>query len=480
MNFYEKNIFKALAAGLPLSQILSTLYVWRSDLNLYQSLIAVKSAGYLPIPNEIVMPSLQSIVPAFYGGLFFTLSIGAALSLFSLAVLTIWDRILKQDQRSLIFIGIFWAGMIILANIRGFCPIATSFFILIPATIIFSMRNSLSKQSDISGSSQKINPMMIHISLIILIIGIGASRMNINVFLNFRDNFLLSNPVGLQINNFYYNYTLYAAEVFKSPAQKQIRTCRLSFEDKSLKEQIEKQLLYYDYISIDADILVDLEMTQQDAGDFLKNPSQYLKNHSQKHDRYAFFRSCVMISIFGLPFVMLYACIYGLYSMIIVVFRRYPRSTVITASAILMIAISVVLFYQKDRTEILTDFEKELRSDNWEERFFALKTAAIKHIDIADYDVSKIIASPHILERYWLVRAYGQNNSPKIFDNMMRLLDDPQLNVAYTMYAALGKKGDLRAIPEILKRIRVSDKWYVQLYAYQSLRRLGWVQSKSK
>jgi hypothetical protein len=46
-------------------------------------------------------------------------------------------------------------------------------------------------------------------------------------------------------------------------------------------------------------------------------------------------------------------------------------------------------------------------------------------------------------------------------------------------YHALGRRGDRRAIPEILYRIRISPNWYEQGYAYRALKALGWVQSRT-
>jgi hypothetical protein len=75
-----------LLIGLALAQILASIHVYLSNKDLYDSMMAIKDAGYLPIPNPHVMGKLHKAGPAFFGGLFFTFSIGAAISLLSLAL----------------------------------------------------------------------------------------------------------------------------------------------------------------------------------------------------------------------------------------------------------------------------------------------------------------------------------------------------------------------------------------------------------
>jgi hypothetical protein len=47
-------------------------------------------------------------------------------------------------------------------------------------------------------------------------------------------------------------------------------------------------------------------------------------------------------------------------------------------------------------------------------------------------------------------------------------------------FHGLGRRGDSRGVSEILTRIKTSDHWYNQWYAYKALRGLGWKQRKSR
>ncbi|MBW2567154.1 MAG: hypothetical protein JRE24_09860, partial [Deltaproteobacteria bacterium] len=83
--------FLALLFGLLTAQAISTAQVHLSNEGLYRTLVIVEDAGYFPIPNERTMPRLQQFGPAFFGGFLFTLTVGAGLSLITLAAAWTWD-----------------------------------------------------------------------------------------------------------------------------------------------------------------------------------------------------------------------------------------------------------------------------------------------------------------------------------------------------------------------------------------------------
>ena len=103
--------FKALLSGLLSSQILGTLQVYLSNADLYRKLAAIKAAGYMAMPNQEIMDGLQDFGPAFFGGLFFTLTAGAGISILALAVFWIWDRLCARKAFVLIPIFLIWAGV---------------------------------------------------------------------------------------------------------------------------------------------------------------------------------------------------------------------------------------------------------------------------------------------------------------------------------------------------------------------------------
>ena len=104
--------FLVVLFGLLTAQAISTAQVYLSNVALYRTLVTVKEAGYLPIPNERTMPHLQQFGPAFFGGIFFTLTVGAGLSLLTLAAAWIWDRIFHRERTVLIPYFVFWLGFL--------------------------------------------------------------------------------------------------------------------------------------------------------------------------------------------------------------------------------------------------------------------------------------------------------------------------------------------------------------------------------
>ena len=70
-------------------------------------------------------------------------------------------------------------------------------------------------------------------------------------------------------------------------------------------------------------------------------------------------------------------------------------------------------------------------------------------------------------------------NHAKTYDVVLELLNDSNVNVVSMAYLALAQRGDAQAIREILNKIKVSDNWYSQMYAYRALRALGWTQDRS-
>ena len=91
-------LLKTLLPGLIAAQIISTIQVYLSNSRLFHSLEVIEKAGFLTIPNRYVMSSLMEIKTAFWGGLFFTLSTGAMLSIIGLIAAIMWTRLYKRKK----------------------------------------------------------------------------------------------------------------------------------------------------------------------------------------------------------------------------------------------------------------------------------------------------------------------------------------------------------------------------------------------
>ena len=240
-------IAKVLLLGLLTAQMIATLQVYLSNAGLYHSLISIRNAGYLTIPNQRIIQGLLELNPAFFGGIFFTLSLGAGLSLLTLAAAWIWDRLFSRKKILLLLFLIPWIGLLAGVNLKGFCPIVTSYFFLIPIIVFVSALRWLPAQR---GQRVWLKEIVHLIPLMVLTV-LWMSQTDSHLFVGLRDNLLLSNGFGMKINDFYYKYTLYSAEVFKSLDQKTLKTCSLEqINKKTIAGLFERKLINHDYLDI--------------------------------------------------------------------------------------------------------------------------------------------------------------------------------------------------------------------------------------
>ena len=486
---------KALLLGLLIAQVIATIQVYLSNLDLYRNLSLIKAAGYLTIPSQHTMPSLQNFAPAFLGGLFFTLSVGAGLSLLSLGAAWLWHRVFSRNRYILIFFSLFWLCSLVVLNNRGFTVGATCYFLVIPpVTFLATLRWMVPRPV-----KREWGHGMVHSIPVVVLALLWASQIDSSFFVDFRDICLLSNPVGIKINDFYYDYTLYPAEVFKSLDQKLLKTCTVQdLKNESLHARVEMELLDQDYLPVKTDDTVDLKVVQDDGmlafkhdektilqttlSDFLAEPTTPLKKFSAKSDRNAFFRQFSFFSlVIGLPLV-LYLLLHALISFLCSFFLGVRTSSLIASVLCLIAGLSILIpFHYMRGTDInLKDVSQALASQSWQEQVAALKIIERKGLEVSSFQpYPKLLASPHIPARYWLARALAVSRRPETYRNLLALLDDPHPNVVSMAFYGLGQRGDRRAISEILTRIKSSDHWYNQWYAYKALRALGWKQRKS-
>ncbi len=483
-----------LFLGLFVAQVIATIQVYSSNVHLHATLVAIKEAGYFPIPNEVFMPNLRELGPAILGGLFFTLSVGAGLTFISMAAALFWVHLLRRNKISLIPYLILWIGAIFIFNYRGFCPMVTLYFLIIPPVIfIVTMKWTSLHLAQMSRLTR-----IIHIIPPFLLALLWATQTNGPLFLEFRDNLLLSNSWGTKINDFYYANTLYPAEVFKSLDQKILKTADLGqIGKKPVARALERVLINYDYLNVDANRGVDLKILEDGNNfffvnrgktilrtslqDFLSDPGKVLKDFSLRSDRYGFFRQFTLFSLLlGLPLTM-YVVLHALFSMLIYPFLSFRISSIIASIVCFLFGMSLWVAFVELRGERIDGKElpAALESEDWRKRISALKTIVHNRMEISDFpNHQRFMTSSHLPERFWFVGALGVSRRPETHKEILPFLDDAHPNVERMALHALGQRGDSVAIPEIKKRIETSDHWFSQWYAYKALRALGGKQVK--
>jgi hypothetical protein len=487
---------RALFLGMLAAQVIATIQVFLSNVTLHNNITAIKDAGYLGIPNQHILNILPNFGPAFFGGIFFTLSVGAGLSLYSIAAMWIWTRFLSRNKYFLILFLLPLAGCIVEVNLHGFSPVVTSYFLVIPAVIFISTFKWITGQHEQRVWQKEI----LHFLPLVILTILWSFQMQSSMFLDIRDNLLLSNSFGRKINDFYYKYTLYPAEAFKSLHQKTLKTCSLShIGQEPVERLLRNALISRDYLEVRKDKKVDLKIIKESYSlvlknrgkiilktsleDFLSDKGKVLEQFSIKSDRQSFFRKFTLFSLVaGFP-ISLYILVFSMFRL---VFSFIPGLKNASAYASILCFITgiglLIPFYHLGEKEVsVKNITEALESENRQERVEALKTINQRKAEIGNYKAyQNMLKSAHVPELYWLVKALSVSRKAETYDDLLTFLDNPYPNVVCMALYALGRRGDKSAVKRILKKIEKSDHWYCQWYAYKALRTLGWKQRKLK
>ena len=485
---------KIFLTGIIIAQVIATIQVYLSNLAQFHSIEMLNNAGFLIIPNTRIMHSLLEFAPAFYGGLFFSLSAGAALSLMAFSSAWVWVRYFLRKKIILFIYLIFWLLLIIDINLKGFCPINTSYFIFISPVVFIATLRYMPEQSLKIHRWIKAGYILPAIGLVFFWI----LQVNSGLFTNIRDYILLSNGPGKKVNDFYYRYTLYPATVIKTLEQKTLKTCRFeNIDNNNLLDSLKKELIRYDYLEITQTGPVDLTIEQHgnelafnnngkmvldtSVTEFLSNPGNILNKFSSGIDDNGFFRRFIFFSILtGFPAVLI-ILYYTFTGIILSAFLDYRHAAIVSLFLCQStgIIVSVIYSYNADRKINENNLSESLNSARWQDRVIALKIIDRNRFNIAGYgEYKKLLSSPHIPVRYWLAKSLGETRNPDTYKDLLQILDDPCPNVVCMAYQSMGKRGEKESIMEILKRIKISGHYYEQWYAYNALRNLGWNQAK--
>jgi hypothetical protein len=215
---------------------------------------------------------------------------------------------------------------------------------------------------------------------------------------------------------------------------------------------------------------------------FFADPPKVLQRFSEACDRYALFRQFTFVFLLiGFPvsiYMMLHAALYYLgYTML-----GSSRSALTASILCLLIGMAVLFYFQTHRSRSIPiqNISEALISDDWQTRVAAFKLIAQKELEIADYQTDALLLRRRpVQERYWLARTLGVSRRANTLGILLEFLHDDSLNVRTMAIYSLGLRSDPQAIGPLISKIEKTDSWYEQMYAYKSLRSLGWNQSQS-
>jgi hypothetical protein len=480
--------------GLLLTQIIASVHVYQSNVKLHGTLQELMHAGYLPIPNNMVKASLLDFATAFSGGLFFTVTLGSGIILFSYFLILLWDKIFQKNKFLLGFILLTWVMILIILFIKKISGITILYFTIPPPAIFLvylflkpAVKNTLS-------TLQK----TLYTVFFVLIALIGFN-LDVEKFLSIRDQFLLSNSAGIKINDFYYKYTLYPAEAFKSLSQKSFRTVNTEgIKNEILRNRLHAIFKRYHYLELDSqsvDVFIKHRHSEllffknnrfifkKKIAEFFKSPSGIMHEFSDKTDHQKFLRKATFIAlIFGFP-LFFFLLFHETILLLLGFFLKIKWSQLLTVTAGIVFALYLLVTFTdvcSNRTSLSNDLKKpELSRQDRDTKTTVklLRTMYGNKIDIGSQpDYEKTGLNSSIAIRYWFVRLLGISKSEASYDLIFTFLRDENPNVTCMAIQALARRGKQKAIPTLINILKLSNHWYVQWYAYEALKKLGWKQ----
>ncbi len=487
-------LFAPVISGMMTAQILATWFVYFSNQRVLALVTAAEQAGYFSIPAGAATASLNGFGAAFWGGLFYTLSIGAGLTLLTWAGFQLWQFVFRRSRSILVIYAVLWAALLAAVNLRGMVLFPSLFGLLVPIATAWA-----GVKTGPAVPSTRSFLWIIPVLTLAALTGLWITQLDRNLFTTIRDQILLSNPAGRRVNDFYYRYTLYAAEAFKSFHQKTLRSCNLEqVPDEQSARMWEERLARHDVLVLPQisrpDIRVIFEKKalrlisangqsiETSALKFLSDPNKTLLSFSRATDCFLPLRRMTLVGLLlGFPillFVMVYGTLYWAAGLIC-----KPVQATWTASGICMV-IGILLFLPmlnaRPASNLPDNIDAMLASDQWTQRVAALKYIEEHNLEIAAYPrYQHLVTSPLVVERYWLAMAMAKSRAFDTYSRLLSMIDDPHPNVTCQVFKALGQQGRQAAINPIKQRLLELDHWYAQWYGYGALRKLGWQQTKS-
>jgi hypothetical protein len=482
-----------LAVGMGIAQIIATAQVYFSNQRLFAQMAAVAQAGFLPVPNPKVLPRLLDFETALGGGLFFTVSLGAGLSLLSVVAANLWLRFSSPRGCATALLVSVLAGTLVGLNLHGFDVWPTLYVIAIPPPV-FRMATQVWLPR--AAPRYRRLPKLRFLPLLLLALG-WFTQYDRGLFIDLRDHVLWSNTVGAKVSSFYYRYTLYAAEVFKTFDQRLIKTVAWPLENvEECRAALAHALIRMDYLPVvvaaDADLSAQVEgerlifvhrgkvVWEEACTRFLTDPRRAAAAISDRADRFVFFRTLAFYGVLLAFPAALYIWLLALLRLVCRLTVGAQRAEVGAAVLCLLIGFTLLAYFHLSRRQPPVEaIDTAMESDCWQMRVAALKEARGRQVDISAFSgYAAMLNSPHPQERFWLARALSVSPNPDASSELVRLLNDPHMNVRTMALEALAQRRDPRAVKPILKLLKTSDEWYEQLYAYLALRALQWDQTR--
>ncbi len=445
----RKSILLALLAGIVTTQLIATFHLLSENLDLYRLIQYLQGQGVETVPNQISLPSLLEWKSAIFGGLFFSLTIGVSIPVFCGVLINFLKWQFQGRISPLISLIFIWITLLLFINFSSFNTFPTIYALLVPIVPTLLLFGVISEPHPKFQWMLKFLPIFLIGGILI-----NGTVPDSNYFTKLRDRLLWSNSIGSIISDFYYRYTYYPAETLKAADKKLVRGVYLEPPDHKLLNQRTRRDLnqrgYYVVPSyIGYEFVIDNSSAFQGQADVVK---ELLKNHSEKADKLKNWRYFIhlSISISGLT-ILLFP----------IIFFGKKRLSWVILYPLLILGIIVWLNIPLDKN--LETLQRVAGGES-----------SLKNPELA----IKYLTSSDVTDRYWAARAMRDPQSQKSVGYLLKALNDPHPNVVCQALFALGFQNKPSLIPVILQRFQKEEHLYIQLYAFQALRRLGWKPGK--
>lgn len=488
---------RVLLAGLLAAEVVATVIVWRSNHALFHKLSAIQASGYSPLPGINIAPPLVSLEAAWTGAVFFMLSIGAGITLLTFAAVLLVQAAPDGVRRPLIWpLLAVWGGVLVWANAGGVSLNFSAFLLLVPPVVVMAaVRGRPSQPGNVVLPWRR----SVHVLLIGLLLLLWLPRINSDVFVNIKDNLLLTSRPGIRTVDLYYRYTLYAAEVFQSFAQKQITAHAMTGPaTAAIQPQVGEALAGVNCFPVADSRRADILIERTEAGDLvlkkgqsvvqtvtpralMASPWPILLQYSADTDINANFRLATIASLLGIAPLVLYLTTFALFGLVPGLFLPIRISSFLVPVLCCIFWSAAIVCLDTPSTADLNRERvvKAMAEGTRKEKIGALRYIHHNGLEITAFSgYREMLDNRDFAQRYWMVKCLGKSRHPLAMQWIVQLMqsESPYI-ICKAMEAGAGQQTNRNRqgyIQALVQKLKLSSNWYVQYYAFRVAREYGW------
>ncbi|MDY0132876.1 MAG: hypothetical protein RBR53_09410 [Desulforegulaceae bacterium] len=465
----KNKLFLIFLPSLFTAHILWTIFIFLSNKELLEKSKALKIENNILIsPAGLAAKGLEMFSTGFFSAVFFTFTAGVFFTFTGVFLGFLYS---KSKNKLKTFLIIFYIFLLILIGYL----LGDYFANILIGILSFFLTIKL---------KPNIYFTKIYILPIIALAIIPFLYNGNSFFSDFRDKVLLTNSFGKAINNFYYKFTLYPAEIIKSPLKKQLKTAQLIGFNHSEQKHLESVLEKYNYFhlknkNVKKDIKIfkfknkvnlktkNLEL-DFDCKSFLSDTDKIIIKIAEKQQSPFLIKITIVGFVIFLPILLIFSFSIFLKTLFKLIFSNKTSEISTSVSFILILYLVLFPVFNSSFNEKLT-IEKEINSTNKFKRINALKYIYQNKIKFPVSD--KNLNSSYDAERYWAVLNFPIK-TPKDLDKIIKKTRDDNINVRCKAYQRIGTispfyEKHYKMASEFLNSdyYKIKD-WYVQWYAY--------------